>query len=96
MGTPNPLVFDPLDLELIDRVYEVAWEHVKARDLFCDPSQDEERKQALRKMIFTLAPPGHVDFDTLCELVLLNIPEPRSRAKPPSAKRRRSPPGISM
>ena len=85
MGTPNPLVLDPLDLELIDRVYEVAWEQIKARDLFRDPSQDEERQQSLRKLIFTLAPPGHVDFDKLCDLVLPKIagpptPETRSSA----------------
>jgi hypothetical protein len=24
-------VFDPLDLEIIDRVYEVAWAHIQAR-----------------------------------------------------------------
>jgi hypothetical protein len=47
-------------------------------------------------LIFTLAPPGHVDFDTLCKLVLLNIPKPRTGTKPPPAKHRRSPPGIGM
>ena len=25
-------VFDPLDLEIMDRVYEVAWAHVQARE----------------------------------------------------------------
>jgi hypothetical protein len=96
MDNPNPQVFDPLDLELIDRVYEVAWEEVKTRDLFRDQNQDEERKQALRKMIFSLAPPGHVDFDALCELVLRNISQPRTRVKPPPAKRRTPRPGIGM
>ena len=85
MGTRKPLVFDPLDLEIIDRVFEVAWEQVKAQNLFRDESQDEDRKQALRQMIFTLAPPGHVDFDKLCDLVLPKIagpptPETRSSA----------------
>jgi hypothetical protein len=82
MGTRKPLVFDPLDLEIIDRVFEVAWEQIKARDLSRDQSLDEEKKQALREMIFDLAPPGHVDFDTLCDLVLPNIPEPRTSPAP--------------
>ena len=87
---PKPLVFEPLDLEIIDRVFEVAWEHVKARDLFRDETRDEERKQALRQTIFKLAPPGHVDFDKLCDLVLPNIPEPRTAKQLPE-KRPRSP-----
>ena len=90
MGTHKPpLVFSPMDLYVLDRVYEVAWEQVKARDIFRDKSQDGQRKQRLRKMIVALAHPGRVDFDTLCDLVLANIPEPRA-AKPPSGKRRRS------
>ena len=43
MGTRKPLVFDPLDLEIIDRVFEVAWEQVKAQNLFRDESQDVAR-----------------------------------------------------
>jgi hypothetical protein len=82
-----------MDLYVLDRVFEVAWEQVKARDIFRDQSQDGERKQALRKMIVTLAQPGRVDFDKLCDLVLANIPEPRN-TKPPAKKRRQSPPGI--
>jgi hypothetical protein len=82
-----------MDLYVLDRVYDVAWEQVKARDIFRDQSQDGERKQALRNMIVALAQPGRVDFDKLCDLVLANIPEPRT-AKPPPKKRRQSPPGL--
>ena len=30
------LAFDPLDLEIIDRVYEVAWAYTQAREPFRD------------------------------------------------------------
>ena len=36
--------FDPLDLEIIDLVYEVAWEQVSARQPSSDTTQDEERR----------------------------------------------------
>jgi hypothetical protein len=41
--------FDPLDLEIIDRVYEVAWAHVEAREPDRDTARDGERQKALRK-----------------------------------------------
>ena len=44
--------FDPLDLEIIDRVYEVAWAHVEARE----PDRDIE---ALRP---------EVDFRLFCSV----------------------------
>ena len=34
--------FDPLDLEIIDLVYEVAWEQISAREPSRDMAQDEE------------------------------------------------------
>ena len=34
------LAFDPLDLEIIDRVYEVAWAYTKAREPFRDTASD--------------------------------------------------------
>jgi hypothetical protein len=71
----RPRVFGPLDLEIIDRVYEAAWAQVEARDPFRDRSMDGERRDALRKWMFALATPGSVDFDTLCDKVLAIIPE---------------------
>ena len=74
--------FDPLDLEIIDRVYEAAWAHLKAREPDRDIARDGERQEALRKKIFgvaRIAGSGHVDFDTLTEIVLATIPE---RSKP--------------
>ena len=71
-------VFDPLDLEIIDRVYEVAWAQAQARQPHRDTVLDRERQEALRKKIFGVARilgSGHIDFDTLAELVLATITE---------------------
>ena len=83
----HPHAFRPIDLEVIDRVYEVAWETIKAQNLFRDTKMDEERKQRLRRMLFVIAKPGNVDFDQLCDQVLTNLIEPW--AMPP--KKVRSP-----
>jgi hypothetical protein len=74
--------FDPLDLEIIDRVYEVAWAYLEAREPDRDIARDGVRQEALRKKIFgvaRIAGCGRVDFDTLTEVVLATIPE---RSKP--------------
>lgn len=71
----RPRVFDPLDLEIIDRVYEAAWAQLEARDPFRDTEKDGERQEALRKLVMDHTGPGRVDFDTLCERVLANMPE---------------------
>jgi hypothetical protein len=88
----RPRVFTPLDLEVLDRVFEAAWEHVKSRDLFRDTSKDEERKQTLRRLLFVLAQPGKVDFDLLYDRLLTNIPEPWANL--PVGKHRRSEVGV--
>jgi hypothetical protein len=67
--------FDPLDLEIIDRVYEAAWAQIEARDPGRDRQKDRELEEALRKRIFALADSGHVDFDGLCDKVLASMPE---------------------
>jgi hypothetical protein len=38
--------FDPLDLEIIDRVYEVAWAYVEAREPDRNTARDGERQKA--------------------------------------------------
>ena len=43
--------FDPLDLEIIDLVYEVAWGQISARRPSNDASEDEERRATLRKRV---------------------------------------------
>jgi hypothetical protein len=71
----RPRAFDPLDLEIIDRVYEAAWAQLEAREPFRDREKDGERGEALRKRVFTFASSGKVDFDALCDKVLANVPD---------------------
>ena len=59
--------FDPLDLEIIDLVYEVACEQISAREPSRDMAEDEEWENTLRKSVFALAGDGGVDFDTLLD-----------------------------
>jgi hypothetical protein len=68
--------FDPLDLEIIDRVYEAAWAQLEAREPARDRAADEERQVALRKRVFELAGSHRVDFDDLYEQVVTSMPEP--------------------
>ena len=71
-------VFDPLDLEIIDRVYEVAWAQLQAREPSRNAASDGGRQDALRRKIFGVARilgPGQIDFDTLMEMVFAAIPE---------------------
>ena len=69
--------FDPLDLEIVDRVYEVACAYIEARDLYRNTDKDAEEEDVLRKRVFALAGPGQLDFDTLCDDVLASIDEHR-------------------
>jgi hypothetical protein len=65
--------FAPLDLEIIDRVDEVAWAQIRAQQPNRDTVSVGERQEALREKIFGVARilgSGHIDFDTLAELVL--------------------------
>ena len=73
----RPHAFDPLDMEIIDLVYEVAWEQVSAREPSHNSAEDEERQASLRKRVFALAGSGGVDFDTLLDRVLASLPQPR-------------------
>jgi len=74
MGSYNhPRVFDPLDLEIIDRVYETAWARLEALEPLRDRERDGERQEQLSKLVIGFAHTsklGHVDFDELCEVVL--------------------------
>ena len=87
--------FKPLDLEILDRVYEAAWAALEARDPFRDTDKDGERQESLRKLVFDHTGTGRVDFDTLCDRVLANMPEnwtvftvqPRSAQRPGRTKR---------
>ena len=66
MGPFKHPVFDPLDLEIIDLVCEAAWAEIQARESKRDTEEDGKLQEALRKCIFAVAPPGKIDFDSLC------------------------------
>jgi hypothetical protein len=74
--------FDPLDLEIIDRVYDVACAYVEARDTDRDTDKDAEEQDALRKQVFASAVVGPLDFDKLCDEVLASIDRHRIKARP--------------
>jgi|SRR5680860_1284220 len=80
----QPRVFKPLDLEIFDRVYEAAWAQLEAREPFRDREKDGERGEVIRKLVFALAIPGKVDFDTLCDKVLANMPDSSIPRVPPA------------
>jgi hypothetical protein len=61
-------VFDPLDLEIID--LEAALVEIAARDPLSDPIKEQERQEALKKLVFAVAQPGAVEFDHLLDKVL--------------------------
>ena len=85
----RPRAFDSLDLEIIDRVYEVAWAHLEGRDPYRDRAKDGERGEALRKLLFALVGSGQVDFDTLCDKVLASMPEYWLPPVPPTQRGRK-------
>ena len=53
----RPRGFHPLDLEIMDRVYEAAWAQIEAHQPFRDRNEDGERQDVLRKQLFALATP---------------------------------------
>jgi hypothetical protein len=59
MGSDKrPHAFNPLDLEIIDRVYEATWAQVEARYPCRKREHDETRQKALRRWLFALAGGG--------------------------------------
>jgi hypothetical protein len=70
----HPQVFNPLDLQIIDLVYEAAWAQFEARDPYRDARKDDELQELLRKKVFAVAIPGEVEFDALLDNVLSALP----------------------
>jgi hypothetical protein len=60
-------VFDPLDLEIIDRVYEAALAQLEAQRKVGD---SDLMKDELRKRVMACAATGHFDFDALYDKVV--------------------------
>lgn len=65
--------FCPEELELIDRVYAVACAYIEARDLYRDVTADSEEHDVLRQMMFAIAASTPLDFDALCDGVLVSL-----------------------
>jgi hypothetical protein len=63
-------VFDPLDLAIIERVYEAALAQFEAHRASSDSEKDEELKDALRKRVMACAAMGQFEFDTLYDRVV--------------------------
>lgn len=61
----HPRVFDPLDLAIIDRVYDTAWAQLEAREPFRDKERDGERQDVLRKLIMDDTGTTTIEFDAL-------------------------------
>ena len=92
----HPRTFLPLDLQVVEMVYDAAWTMIANRDPFRDITLDAEHKEAVRKMVFALAHEGSVDYDMLLDRVMTNIPEtwvffvppdPKGSPKPRARKR---------
>jgi hypothetical protein len=90
MGAPN--VFDRLDLEIIDRVYEVAWAQIEARDPLRDRNLDSARRKDVMKRVLAAAQSGKFDFDILCERVTGSLQENWSNVLPVKPRRGRGTP----
>ena len=79
----RPRVFDPLDLEIIERAYEAAWAEIVAREPNRDASKDDERKMFLRKRMFVTVCKGMTDTHSLRDKVLASMqPTPKPQARP--------------
>jgi hypothetical protein len=74
--------FDPLDLEIVERVYEVGCAYLAAQDLYEDVKRHAEEVATLRKTVFAIAGTGQLDFDTLCDSVIAQIEKIRTMARP--------------
>jgi hypothetical protein len=86
MGAPKN-VFEPPDLEIIDRVYEVAWAQIEARDPLRDRNLDNARRKDIMKRVLAAAQSGKFDFDILCERVTGSLQENWSNVLPVKPRR---------
>ena len=66
----HPHAFDPLDLEIIERVYEAAWAQFEACRPFRNTEADDERQESLRRQVMKIASEGKVEFDPVYEKVV--------------------------
>src|SRR5262245_50475890 len=79
--------FYPEELELIDRVYAVACAYIEARDLYRTAPTETEDHDALRQMMFAVAASTPLEFDALCDGVLISVDRYRAASRPQAAFR---------
>ncbi len=72
--------YGPLDLEMLEWVFDSGWTALQARAPLRDPQKDEELKTALRQKLFALACVGMDDPDTLRSRLLASMPLLRTAA----------------
>lgn len=65
--------FDPLDLAIVDSVYQAAWVQLVVRSPALNAEELEKRQQNLHQRVLALAKPGSVDFDTLYERAIASF-----------------------
>ena len=65
--------FDPLDLAIVDSVYQAAWVQLVVRSPALNVEELEKRQQNLYQRVLALAKPGSVDFDTLYERAIASF-----------------------
>jgi hypothetical protein len=73
-------VFQPHELEIIDRVFEAAWARLNARHPFREAERDKGRQEALRKIIMDQTGTDRVQYSALGEKVLSNLDQMWSRS----------------
>ena len=79
---PSKSAFDPLDLEIIEQVYDAVWDAVRVNDPFRNLRLDDELKASIRRVLFACAAiQGTNDPDGLKEAVLSTLKSPSGSDK---------------
>ena len=65
--------FDPLDLAIVDSVYQAAWVQLVVRSPALNAEELEKRQQNLRQRVLAFATPGSVDFVSLYERAIASF-----------------------
>lgn len=77
LSGPCKSAFDPLDLEVLEQVYESLWDAVRANDPFRNLRMDEDLQASIRRALFAYAAvKGTADPDALKEAVLSSMKPP--------------------
>lgn len=86
MGSFKPHTFDPLELEILDLVYQAARAQLIARDPNRNVSKDGRRQSALRKRISLVQALGR-SISTTSAISIMHATILDPRARPPSRRK---------